>query len=99
MHSWRLFILVCLLPALAALVGVVFMPESPRFLLEVRPADHSTERFLSEFSLQITAVTAGCDWSRMTSQDPLLRPVLVQDTLACLTTRGLVFVWYSQASS
>uniref|UniRef100_H3D2Y7 Synaptic vesicle glycoprotein 2Ba n=1 Tax=Tetraodon nigroviridis TaxID=99883 RepID=H3D2Y7_TETNG len=34
MHSWRLFILVCLLPALAALVGVVFMPESPRFLLE-----------------------------------------------------------------
>lgn len=35
-HSWRLFILVCLFPALAALVGVVFMPESPRFLLEVR---------------------------------------------------------------
>uniref|UniRef100_A0A674MLW7 Synaptic vesicle glycoprotein 2Ba n=1 Tax=Takifugu rubripes TaxID=31033 RepID=A0A674MLW7_TAKRU len=34
MHSWRLFILVCLLPALAALVGVIFMPESPRFLLE-----------------------------------------------------------------
>lgn len=39
MHSWRLFILVCLLPALAALVGVVFMPESPRFLLEVRATD------------------------------------------------------------
>lgn len=36
MHSWRLFIFVCLFPALAALVGVVFMPESPRFLLEVR---------------------------------------------------------------
>lgn len=34
-HSWRLFIFVCLFPALAALVGVVFMPESPRFLLEV----------------------------------------------------------------
>ncbi|KAF0043528.1 hypothetical protein F2P81_004865 [Scophthalmus maximus] len=34
MHSWRLFILVCLFPALAALVGVIFMPESPRFLLE-----------------------------------------------------------------
>lgn len=39
MHSWRLFILVCLLPALAALVGVIFMPESPRFLLEVRSSD------------------------------------------------------------
>lgn len=36
MHSWRLFIFVCLFPALAALVGLVFMPESPRFLLEVR---------------------------------------------------------------
>ncbi len=36
MHSWRLFIFVCLFPTLAALVGVVFMPESPRFLLEVR---------------------------------------------------------------
>uniref|UniRef100_A0A8C5D4M8 Synaptic vesicle glycoprotein 2B-like n=1 Tax=Gouania willdenowi TaxID=441366 RepID=A0A8C5D4M8_GOUWI len=34
MHSWRLFILVCLFPALAALIGIVFMPESPRFLLE-----------------------------------------------------------------
>ncbi|KAA8595974.1 hypothetical protein FQN60_011265 [Etheostoma spectabile] len=33
-HSWRIFILVCLFPALAALVGVIFMPESPRFLLE-----------------------------------------------------------------
>ncbi|RVE74825.1 hypothetical protein OJAV_G00026170 [Oryzias javanicus] len=33
-HSWRVFILVCLFPALAALIGVVFMPESPRFLLE-----------------------------------------------------------------
>lgn len=39
-HSWRLFILVCLFPALAALVGVVFMPESPRFLLEVRSDVH-----------------------------------------------------------
>uniref|UniRef100_A0A672F9F7 Synaptic vesicle glycoprotein 2B-like n=1 Tax=Salarias fasciatus TaxID=181472 RepID=A0A672F9F7_SALFA len=34
MHSWRLYILVCLFPALAALVGIIFMPESPRFLLE-----------------------------------------------------------------
>ncbi|MEQ2304325.1 hypothetical protein AMECASPLE_025862, partial [Ameca splendens] len=34
MHSWRLFMFVCLFPALAALIGIVFMPESPRFLLE-----------------------------------------------------------------
>lgn len=41
MHSWRLFIFVCLFPALAALVGIVFMPESPRFLLEVRSLNQS----------------------------------------------------------
>ncbi|KAG9340763.1 hypothetical protein JZ751_020355, partial [Albula glossodonta] len=33
-HSWRVFVLVCALPAIAALVGLMFMPESPRFLLE-----------------------------------------------------------------
>ncbi|XP_060796450.1 synaptic vesicle glycoprotein 2Ba [Neoarius graeffei] len=32
--SWRVFVLVCLLPSLAALTGLVFMPESPRYLLE-----------------------------------------------------------------
>lgn len=34
-HSWRVFVLVCALPAIAALIGLMFMPESPRFLLEV----------------------------------------------------------------
>ncbi|XP_051545656.1 synaptic vesicle glycoprotein 2B-like [Myxocyprinus asiaticus] len=33
-HSWRVFMLVCALPAVAAFVGLMFMPESPRFLLE-----------------------------------------------------------------
>lgn len=35
-HSWRVFVLVAALPAVASLVGLTFMPESPRFLLEVR---------------------------------------------------------------
>uniref|UniRef100_A0AAY4BAZ1 Major facilitator superfamily (MFS) profile domain-containing protein n=1 Tax=Denticeps clupeoides TaxID=299321 RepID=A0AAY4BAZ1_9TELE len=34
-HSWRVFVLVAFLPALAALIGLFFMPESPRYLLEV----------------------------------------------------------------
>lgn len=34
-HSWRVFVLVAALPAIASLVGLSFMPESPRFLLEV----------------------------------------------------------------
>uniref|UniRef100_A0AAY4BDZ2 Major facilitator superfamily (MFS) profile domain-containing protein n=1 Tax=Denticeps clupeoides TaxID=299321 RepID=A0AAY4BDZ2_9TELE len=33
-HSWRVFVLVAFLPALAALIGLFFMPESPRYLLE-----------------------------------------------------------------
>ncbi|XP_026860331.2 synaptic vesicle glycoprotein 2Ba [Electrophorus electricus] len=33
-HSWRVFVLVCFLPSAAALVGLYFIPESPRFLLE-----------------------------------------------------------------
>ncbi|XP_050955743.1 synaptic vesicle glycoprotein 2B [Labeo rohita] len=33
-HSWRVFVLVCALPAIAAFIGLMFMPESPRFLLE-----------------------------------------------------------------
>uniref|UniRef100_A0A674BVT8 Synaptic vesicle glycoprotein 2B-like n=1 Tax=Salmo trutta TaxID=8032 RepID=A0A674BVT8_SALTR len=33
-HTWRVFILVCMFPAIIALIGLVFMPESPRFFLE-----------------------------------------------------------------
>uniref|UniRef100_A0A665WFV5 Synaptic vesicle glycoprotein 2B-like n=1 Tax=Echeneis naucrates TaxID=173247 RepID=A0A665WFV5_ECHNA len=33
-HSWRVFVLVASLPAITSLVGLTFMPESPRFLLE-----------------------------------------------------------------
>lgn len=34
-HSWRLFVIVCALPCSVALLALKFMPESPRFLLEV----------------------------------------------------------------
>lgn len=34
-HSWRVFVLVCFLPSVAALVGLFFIPESPRYLLQV----------------------------------------------------------------
>nr|XP_045611722.1 synaptic vesicle glycoprotein 2A-like isoform X1 [Procambarus clarkii] len=32
--SWRVFLVVCSLPSFGAVVGLYFMPESPRFLLE-----------------------------------------------------------------
>lgn len=34
-HSWRVFVIVCALPCISSVVALTFMPESPRFLLEV----------------------------------------------------------------
>jgi VNT family MFS transporter (synaptic vesicle glycoprotein 2) len=33
--AWHRFLLLCCLPALCATVGLVFLPESPRYLVEV----------------------------------------------------------------
>lgn len=35
-HSWRVFVLVCAFPCVAAIAALSSMPESPRFYLEVR---------------------------------------------------------------
>ncbi|NXI85454.1 SV2B protein, partial [Rhipidura dahli] len=40
-HSWRVFVLVCALPCIASLVALKFMPESPRFLLEIGKHDEA----------------------------------------------------------
>uniref|UniRef100_UPI00398ED0E5 synaptic vesicle glycoprotein 2B-like isoform X3 n=1 Tax=Pristiophorus japonicus TaxID=55135 RepID=UPI00398ED0E5 len=40
-HSWRLFVVVCALPCLSSLIGLVFMPESPRYLLEIGKHDEA----------------------------------------------------------
>ncbi|KAK3523655.1 hypothetical protein QTP70_006718 [Hemibagrus guttatus] len=34
-HSWRVFVVVCALPCVCAVVSLTFMPESPRYFLEV----------------------------------------------------------------
>lgn len=39
-HSWRVFVVVCALPCVSAVVALTFMPESPRFYLEVRQKPH-----------------------------------------------------------
>lgn len=38
-HSWRVFVVVCALPCVCAVVALTFMPESPRFYLEVGKHD------------------------------------------------------------
>ncbi|XP_063045512.1 synaptic vesicle glycoprotein 2Ba [Engraulis encrasicolus] len=40
-HTWRIYVLVTLLPSLVALAGLFFMPESPRYLLEVARHDEA----------------------------------------------------------
>ncbi|KAB1281643.1 Synaptic vesicle glycoprotein 2C [Camelus dromedarius] len=40
-HSWRVFVIVCALPCVFSVVALTFMPESPRFLLEVGKHDEA----------------------------------------------------------
>ncbi|XP_023652790.2 synaptic vesicle glycoprotein 2Ca isoform X1 [Paramormyrops kingsleyae] len=40
-HSWRVFVVVCALPCVFAVVALTFMPESPRFYLEVGKHDEA----------------------------------------------------------
>ncbi|XP_004072481.1 synaptic vesicle glycoprotein 2C [Oryzias latipes] len=40
-HSWRVFVVVCALPCVGAVVALTFMPESPRFYLEVGKHDEA----------------------------------------------------------
>ncbi|KAG2466482.1 SV2C protein, partial [Polypterus senegalus] len=40
-HSWRVFVIVCALPCVGAVVALTFMPESPRYFLEVGKHDEA----------------------------------------------------------
>ncbi|XP_004693157.1 PREDICTED: synaptic vesicle glycoprotein 2B [Condylura cristata] len=40
-HSWRVFVIVCALPCTVSLLALKFMPESPRFLLEMGKHDEA----------------------------------------------------------
>lgn len=59
-HSWRVFVVVCALPCVSAVVALTFMPESPRFYLEVRDTHARTHARTSSvappFSLLMVAI-------------------------------------------
>uniref|UniRef100_A0A4W4E2W1 Major facilitator superfamily (MFS) profile domain-containing protein n=1 Tax=Electrophorus electricus TaxID=8005 RepID=A0A4W4E2W1_ELEEL len=40
-HSWRVFVVVCALPSVSAVVALTFMPESPRYYLETGKHDEA----------------------------------------------------------
>ncbi|XP_043934301.1 synaptic vesicle glycoprotein 2B [Protopterus annectens] len=40
-HSWRVFVIICALPCLSSIIALKFMPESPRFLLELGKHDEA----------------------------------------------------------
>ncbi|KAM4675093.1 synaptic vesicle glycoprotein 2B [Discoglossus pictus] len=40
-HSWRVYVVICVLPCIASIVALKFMPESPRFLLELGKHDEA----------------------------------------------------------
>ena len=37
--SWRVFMLICTVPIIFSLLGLLIMPESPRYLLQVRTTE------------------------------------------------------------
>lgn len=54
-HSWRVFVVVCALPCVSAVVALTFMPESPRFYLEVRGGENTHILILAAlFSILMT---------------------------------------------
>lgn len=40
-HSWRVFVVVCALPCVSAVLALTFMPESPRFFLQMGKHDEA----------------------------------------------------------
>ncbi|XP_075063822.1 synaptic vesicle glycoprotein 2B [Mixophyes fleayi] len=40
-HSWRVYVVICVLPCIASIIALKFMPESPRFLLEIGKHDEA----------------------------------------------------------
>ncbi|KAM4747997.1 synaptic vesicle glycoprotein 2B [Rhinophrynus dorsalis] len=40
-HSWRVFVVICVLPCISSIIALKFMPESPRFLLEMGKHDEA----------------------------------------------------------
>lgn len=50
-HSWRVFVVVCALPCVCAVVALTFMPESPRFYLEVMAPERSNVKHGHDFTL------------------------------------------------
>lgn len=58
-HSWRVFVIVCALPCVCSVVALTFMPESPRFLLEVTLVITDTQRSHVREHWEVSCVNSG----------------------------------------
>ncbi|KAL7980183.1 hypothetical protein Chor_001451 [Crotalus horridus] len=98
-HSWRVFVVVCSLPCIASLVALKFMPESPRFLLEV--AQIKTPKQVDEF-IEIQSST-GTWYQRWFVRAMTIIRQVKDNVVYCLTaqyrmnTLLLSVVWFSMA--
>uniref|UniRef100_A0A8C4WEP8 Synaptic vesicle glycoprotein 2B n=1 Tax=Gopherus evgoodei TaxID=1825980 RepID=A0A8C4WEP8_9SAUR len=106
-HSWRVFVIVCVLPCISSLVALKFMPESPRFL---RPcpcvflvAHIKTPKQIDEF-IEIQSST-GSWYQRWLIRIMSTLKQVWDNLLYCLTaqykmnTLILAMVWFSMAFS
>lgn len=60
-HSWRVFVVVCALPCVCAVVALTFMPESPRFYLEVNSFEDAVVSLGNAASL-CCVIDTDCLW-------------------------------------
>ncbi|XP_067838258.1 synaptic vesicle glycoprotein 2Ca isoform X4 [Heptranchias perlo] len=87
-HSWRVFVVVCALPCVSSVVALTFMPESPRFLLEVGKHD---EAWMILKQIHDTNMRARGQPEKVFTVNRIKTPKLIDELIEIQTDTG---TWY-----
>ncbi|XP_075447431.1 synaptic vesicle glycoprotein 2C [Ascaphus truei] len=89
-HSWRVFVIVCALPCVSAVVALTFMPESPRFLLEIGKHD---EAWMILKQIHDTNMRARGQPEKVFTVQRIKTPKLIDELIEIGTDTG---TWYKR---
>ncbi|XP_060699728.1 synaptic vesicle glycoprotein 2Ca isoform X3 [Hemiscyllium ocellatum] len=89
-HSWRVFVVVCALPCVSSVVALTFMPESPRFLLEVGKHD---EAWMILKQIHDTNMRARGQPEKVFTVNRIKTPKLIDELIEIQTDTG---TWYKR---
>ncbi|XP_062905352.1 synaptic vesicle glycoprotein 2Ca [Mobula hypostoma] len=87
-HSWRVFVVVCALPCVSSVVALTFMPESPRYLLEVGKHD---EAWMILKQIHDTNMRARGQPEKVFTVNRIKTPKLIDELIEIQTDTG---TWY-----